>query len=170
MASGPFFGLPRWLHRITLPPSATSFLMVGRAATMRLSLVMTPSFMGDVEVNTDQHPLAFYVNVVNSLFAEKSSCSVHSFKRRWWIVKVCTNYHITLYNRSGPFSSQKAVKFTIFLSWARKARRGGFCPGAGLDAAGESRALLRRLHALHHAYFFSACGASPGLPACRTGW
>ena len=27
---------------------------------------------GDVEVNTDQHPLAFYVNVVNSLFAEKA--------------------------------------------------------------------------------------------------
>ena len=48
-ASGPFFGLPRWLHRITLPPSAISFLMVGSAATMRLSLVILPSFIGTLK-------------------------------------------------------------------------------------------------------------------------
>jgi len=36
LASGPFFGLPRWLHRMTLAPSAISFLMVGSAALMRL--------------------------------------------------------------------------------------------------------------------------------------
>ena len=48
-SSGPFLGLPRWLHRITLPPFSISFLMVGSAATMRLSLVMTPSFMGTLK-------------------------------------------------------------------------------------------------------------------------
>ena len=59
LASGPFFGLPRWLHRITLPPSATSFLMVGRAATMRLSLVMTPSFMGTLKSTRTSTRLPF---------------------------------------------------------------------------------------------------------------
>lgn len=48
-ASGPFLGLPRWLHRMTLAPSLTSFWMVGRAALMRFSLVITPSFIGTLK-------------------------------------------------------------------------------------------------------------------------
>ena len=43
------FGLPRWEQRITLPPSLTSFLMVGRAATRRFSSVIFPSFKGTLK-------------------------------------------------------------------------------------------------------------------------
>ena len=37
------FGLPRWEQRITFPPSAISFLMVGSAATRRFSSVIFKS-------------------------------------------------------------------------------------------------------------------------------
>ena len=48
-SSGPFFGLPRCEQRITLPPSAISFLIVGRAAVILLSFVITPSLSGTLK-------------------------------------------------------------------------------------------------------------------------
>ena len=40
---GPSFGRPKWLIKITLPPSANIFLIVGIVARMRLSSVITYS-------------------------------------------------------------------------------------------------------------------------------
>ena len=48
-SSGPFFGLPRWEQRITLPPSFIIFLIVGKAAVILLSFVITPSFRGTLK-------------------------------------------------------------------------------------------------------------------------
>ena len=46
---GPFLTLPRCEQRITLPPSPDSFLMVGSAARMRVSSVITPLFSGTLK-------------------------------------------------------------------------------------------------------------------------
>ena len=47
---GPSFGLPKWLIKITLPPSANIFLMVAIAAVMRVSSVISNlSFNGTLK-------------------------------------------------------------------------------------------------------------------------
>ena len=43
------FGLPRCEQRITFPPSAISFLIVGSAATRRFSSVIFPSISGTLK-------------------------------------------------------------------------------------------------------------------------
>ena len=43
------FGFPKWEQRITFPPSATNFLIVGSAATKRFSSVIFPSFNGTLK-------------------------------------------------------------------------------------------------------------------------
>ena len=42
-SSGPFFGRPKWLIRMTEPPSFMIFLMVGIAAIIRVSSVTISS-------------------------------------------------------------------------------------------------------------------------------
>jgi hypothetical protein len=46
--------------------------MVGRAATMRLSLVMTPSFKGTLKIAADQNVFCLYLNIFNCLFAKSA--------------------------------------------------------------------------------------------------
>ena len=43
------FGRPRWEQRMTAALWSSRYLMVGRAATMRLSEVMTPSLSGTLK-------------------------------------------------------------------------------------------------------------------------
>ena len=46
---GPFLTLPRCEQRITFPPSFINFLIVGRAATILFSSVITPAFKGTLK-------------------------------------------------------------------------------------------------------------------------
>ena len=61
-------GFPRWEQRITFPPSAISFLMVGRAATRRFSSVILPSLKGNVKVAAYQDTFSFYIDIINRFF------------------------------------------------------------------------------------------------------
>ena len=62
------FGLPRWEQRITLPPSAMSFLMVGSAATDTVVVSDHASLERKVEVEAAQYALALHIDIVNRFF------------------------------------------------------------------------------------------------------
>ena len=59
--------LPRWEQRITLPPSAISFLIVGRAATRRFSSVILPSFNGTLKSHL-QRTLSPFTLISSTVF------------------------------------------------------------------------------------------------------
>mgnify|MGYP007026103673 CR=1 FL=1 len=79
-SSGPFFGLPRCEQRITLPPSAISFLIVGRAAVILLSFVDYAVLERYIEVTTNKYFFTFYIDVINRYFVELHN--IHSFRVR----------------------------------------------------------------------------------------
>lgn len=62
------FGRPRWEQRMTAALWSSRYLMVGRAATMRLSEVMTPSFSGTLKSQRTEYLFAVYVDVLHRLF------------------------------------------------------------------------------------------------------
>ena len=75
--SGPFFGRPRWLARMTRAPRSSACLMVGSASTMRASSVMTclPSLLleRDVEVDADEDALVLDRQVLDRRDAGRAS-------------------------------------------------------------------------------------------------
>ena len=63
------FTRPRWEKRIARPPCSMMYLIVGRAAVIRLSLVITPSFNGTLKSTRTRTFLPFKSTSLTVSFA-----------------------------------------------------------------------------------------------------
>ena len=90
------FGLPRCEQRMTLPPSAMSFLMVGRAATIRFSSVISPFLSGTLKSQRTRTRLPFTLRS-STVFLFNTDIVIHPFRMNYQINNYILSYFASFF-------------------------------------------------------------------------